>query len=104
MLDKRIELCYNVSLKMRCSKVPYKDEGTAWNAAYELYNRGIFNRDVKVYACPYCRNPRNNCRMFHLTTAKVQLHNAWWRDKKLWSPRIYNWFRERGTIEQWDQE
>jgi hypothetical protein len=89
----------------KSGKVLYGDEYKAWNAAYRVIELGVME-DAKVYICPHCRH-------YHLTTAKVQLHNWLWRQSRMGErdlrkgcgyASVRNWFRQRGTIDTWDDK
>lgn len=78
----------------RTGKVLYGSEERAWMAATYLIERRGFS-DLKIYLCHVCKH-------FHLTTAPVQMHNWWWRKKQ--PKRVWLWFKQRGTLDQWDNE
>lgn len=79
-------------------KIQYGSETLAWDKAAHLVEFRNHD-DLKVYFCCVCRH-------FHLTTAPVQLHDQWWRMREgyRFSNKVRNWFRERGTIDEWDME
>lgn len=86
-----------MSRRCRSGKVLYGSEGQAWDAAAHCIRKGVLP-DMQVYLCPFCRH-------FHLSTAKMQLHDWWWRPMTWrWRPGVANWFKMRGTIDQWDNE
>jgi len=74
-------------------KVCYTRYDDAWSAAARCITLGIL-QDMQVYFCP--------CRYLHLRTAKVQLHNWFWRRQQ--PHRVKNWFKQRGMIDQRDNE
>jgi hypothetical protein len=93
-----------VRLKMKREWVPrchsgkmlYPQENDAWVAAFRVISIGHSN-DLKIqYKC--------GCQFLHLTTAKVQLHDFWWRPERQWTLKVKHWFKERGTVDMWDSE
>jgi hypothetical protein len=78
--------------RCRSGKVYYGNEPDAWRAAARVIELGI-TEDLQVYLCPFCRH-------FHLRTARVQLHDWWWREVQ--RKGVRNWFKQRGQIHEWD--
>ena len=87
----------------KSGKISYGNEYKAWAAALWVIKLGILE-DAQVYFCPHCRH-------YHLTTARVQLHDwMWWqsrmeqRKRHPWYDAVQDWFKQRGTIDTWDDK
>lgn len=78
---------------MTCGKIPYRTEEDAWRAAHRGIEAGHYS-DMKVYCCRRCY------RAWHLTTAKVQLHDWILLPNRRQPRRVRAWFKWREVEEK----
>jgi len=81
----------------KLNKVCYVNELDALHAMITLIEKGRYGQDWKCYFC-------KPCGRWHLKTAKLQLHKHFWRPTYQWPKSVRGWFKQRGTIDLWDNE